>query len=45
MNISDMLLDGLKYMGVGIGIVFAALGLFYGIIKLLLKIWPPKEEA
>ncbi len=45
MDISGMLSDGFKYMGIGIGIVFAVLGLFYIVIKVLLKAWPSKGEG
>ena len=45
MDISGMLLEGLGYMGIGIGIVFGVLALFYIIIKVLLKVWPSKEEG
>ena len=45
MDISGMLLEGLKYMGIGVGIVFASLALFFAVIKVLLKIWPPREEG
>jgi Na+-transporting methylmalonyl-CoA/oxaloacetate decarboxylase gamma subunit len=43
MDISDMVLEGVKYMGIGIGVVFAVLSVFFVVIKLLLKIWPSKE--
>jgi len=37
-----MLMEGLKTMGIGIGVVFAVILLFYGLIKLMMKIWPAK---
>lgn len=43
MGFSEMLLKGLEYMGIGIGIVFAVLAVFFLVIKLLLKIWPSKS--
>jgi Na+-transporting methylmalonyl-CoA/oxaloacetate decarboxylase gamma subunit len=45
MTVSQMIISGVEYMGSGVGIVFAVLGLFYGVIKLLLKLWPSKEEG
>jgi Na+-transporting methylmalonyl-CoA/oxaloacetate decarboxylase gamma subunit len=45
MNISDMLLQGLEYMGIGVGVVFVVLGVFFLVIKLLTKILPSKEES
>ncbi len=45
MDISGMLLQGLEYMGIGVGVVFVVLGLFFIVIKVLLKILPPKEEG
>jgi len=44
MAVSQMIIEGLKYMGIGVGIVFAVLGLFYFVIKALLKFWPSKDE-
>ncbi len=42
MNISEMIIQGLKYMGIGVGVVFIVLAVFFFVIKLLMKIWPPK---
>lgn len=39
-----MLMDALNLMGVGIGVVFAVLAVFFFIIKLLMKIFPNKKE-
>lgn len=44
MNVGEMVIQGLQYMGTGVGIVFLVLAIFYGVIKLMMKIWPPKEE-
>lgn len=44
MNVSEMIMQGLKYMGIGVGVVFAVLAVFFGVVKLLMKIWPPKES-
>ncbi len=40
--VGKMIVEGLGYMGIGIGIVFAVILLFYGLIKLMMKIWPAK---
>lgn len=45
MDITEMLRTGAEYMGIGIGIVFAVLGLFFIVIKALLKVWPSKDEG
>ncbi|MGI6160406.1 MAG: OadG-related small transporter subunit [Christensenellales bacterium] len=37
-----MLIEALKIMGVGIGIVFLVLTLFYAVIKIFMKIFPAK---
>jgi Na+-transporting methylmalonyl-CoA/oxaloacetate decarboxylase gamma subunit len=39
-----MLFDALNLMGVGIGVVFVVLAVFFGIIKLLMKVFDSKEE-
>lgn len=44
MTVSEMILQGLEYMGIGVGVVFTVLAVFFGVIKLLMKIWAPKEE-
>ncbi len=43
MDIAAMIVEGVKYLGIGIGVVFAVLSVFFVIIKLLLKIWPPEQ--
>ena len=43
MDVSQMLAEGLKVMGIGVGIVFFVLALFYFIIKAMMKIWPAKD--
>lgn len=42
MSVGEMIIKGLETMGIGIGIVFAVILLFYGLIKLMMKIWPAK---
>ena len=39
-----MLSQALNLMGVGIGVVFVVLAVFFLIIKLLIKMFPSKEE-
>lgn len=41
-DVNGMLINGLQIMGIGVGIVFIALGIFFLITKLLMKIWPAK---
>lgn len=36
--------QGFEIMGIGIGIVFFVLLLFFFIIKLMMKIWPAKDS-
>lgn len=31
-------------MGIGVGVVFIVLAVFFIVIKLLMKIWPSKEN-
>ena len=42
MSVGEMVVEGVKYMGIGVGIVFAVILLFFGLIKLMMKIWPAK---
>ena len=44
MTVSQMIASGLECMLIGLGIVFGVLALFYVVIKLMVKIWPSKEE-
>lgn len=44
MDISGMINSGLEKMGLGIGITFFVLALFYLILKLMMKIWPAKND-
>ncbi len=44
MAVSEMIVQGLKYMGIGVGVVFTVLAVFFIVIKLLMKIWPSKEN-
>ncbi len=41
-DVNAMLMDGLKYMGIGIGVVFAVILVFFVVIKIMMKIWPAK---
>ena len=43
MNVGEMLSQGVQYMAIGVAVVFVVLAVFFGVIKLLTKIWPPKE--
>jgi Na+-transporting methylmalonyl-CoA/oxaloacetate decarboxylase gamma subunit len=45
MTVSEMIVQGLKYMGIGVSVVFVVLAVFFVVIKLLMKIWPPKENS
>ena len=42
MDVGAMIIEGLKTMGIGVGVVFAVILVFYGVIKLMMKIWPAK---
>ena len=42
MDVTAMLMQGLQVMGIGVGVVFIVLGLFFIVTKLLMKIWPAK---
>ncbi len=44
MTVSEMIVQGLKYMGIGVAVVFTVLAVFFIVIKLLMKIWPSKEN-
>jgi len=39
----QMVLEALKIMGLGVASVFAILALFFGLIKLMLAIFPDKN--
>ena len=44
MDISGMISEGVKFMGIGVGVVFVVLGLFFVIMKVMMKLWPAKED-
>jgi hypothetical protein len=37
--------EGLRISGLSYVLIFAMLGIFYGLIKLLLRVFPPKEDS
>jgi Na+-transporting methylmalonyl-CoA/oxaloacetate decarboxylase gamma subunit len=39
-----MLMDALKLMGTGIGVVFMVLAVFFTVIKILMKAFPSDKE-
>ena len=39
-----MFIEAIKLMGVGVGTVFAVLALFFGLVKLLLKLFPKTKD-
>jgi|GEM_PF-850456 hypothetical protein len=41
-EVNAMIMDGLKYMGIGIGVVFVVILVFFVVIKLMMRIWPAK---
>jgi len=45
MDVSEMIVQGLKYMGIGVSVVFVVLAVFFVVIKLLMKIWPPEKSG
>jgi Na+-transporting methylmalonyl-CoA/oxaloacetate decarboxylase gamma subunit len=44
MNVQDMIVQAFKLMGVGVGMVFAVLAIFYGLVRALMFIFPAKHE-
>lgn len=42
MDVGAMISEGLKTMGIGIGVVFVVILVFYIVIKIMMKIWPAK---
>lgn len=44
MTVNEMIAQALKLMGVGVGSVFAVLILFFGTIKLLMRVFPAKKS-
>ena len=43
MDVNVMIIEAFKLMGIGVGTVFFVLGLFYFMIKIMLKIFPEKK--
>lgn len=41
-DINVMLADGVKYMLIGVGVVFTVILVFFVVIKIMMKIWPAK---
>ena len=39
----EKLMQGFETMGIGIGVVFVVLAVFYFVIRLMMKIWPSKD--
>lgn len=37
--------EGLRISGVSYVLIFAVLGIFYGLIKLLLRMFPPRDDS
>jgi Na+-transporting methylmalonyl-CoA/oxaloacetate decarboxylase gamma subunit len=44
MDVNVMIGQGLEVMGIGVAAVFVVLALFFVILKVMMKIWPAKEE-
>ncbi|GEM_PF-5901547 len=45
MDVSQMIHEALKLMGVGVGTVFFVLALFYFMIKILLLVFPEGKKV
>ena len=45
MDISGMISKGLECMAIGVGVVFVVLGLFFIIMKVMMWLWPAKEDT
>ncbi|MCX6063595.1 MAG: OadG-related small transporter subunit [Caldiserica bacterium] len=37
--------EGLRISGLSYALIFVVLGIFYGLIKLLLRMFPPKNDS
>ena len=44
METNTMIVEAFKLMGVGVGSVFAVLIIFFGTIKLLMRIFPARKS-
>jgi Na+-transporting methylmalonyl-CoA/oxaloacetate decarboxylase gamma subunit len=44
MNVTGMILEALKLMGIGVGSVFVVLSLFFFMVKGLVALFPEKPE-
>ena len=42
MDVGALLSEAVKTIGIGIGVVFVVITVFYALIKLMMKIWPAK---
>ena len=42
--VSKMIGQGAEVLGIGVAAVFIVLGLFFVILKVMMRIWPAKEE-
>jgi len=40
-----VVVEGLRVSGLSYVLIFAVLGIFYGLIKLLLRMLPPKDDS
>ncbi len=43
LTIGEMFTQAIQLMGMGVGMVFAVLAIFYVLIKLLIRLFPEKE--
>ena len=42
---NPVIAEGLRISGVSYVLIFAVLGIFYGLIKLLLRMFPPRDDS
>ena len=45
MTVQELVPQALKLMGVGVGMVFAVLAIFYGLVKALMFVFPAKKDG
>lgn len=44
MAVNALVFEALKLMGIGVGMVFAVLAIFYGMVKALMFLLPEKQK-
>lgn len=44
MSVHELVGEALKLMGIGVGMVFMVLAIFYGLVRALMMLFPGKTE-